>query len=166
MCTRTDHASSDAGQGCPEIPELPCGGCVLSQATRLSNFAPFHVAPGRSSVSAVRASRKSWRFVGALAARDLRIALYGALMTLAELGSISQQRLARAIGVDPRNVVSIVDSLERRGLTSVAPIQSIVVDTASASLPRDESCLTGFVTSVWDWSERCWPGWRNTSGRR
>ncbi len=60
-------------------------------------------------------------FAHALAAHDLTLAQYGALMTLSELGPISQQRLGQAIGVDPRNLVSVVDALEGRGILRRAP---------------------------------------------
>ena len=56
------------------------------------------------------------RFSEALAAHELRLSHYGVLMTLATSGPMSQQSLARAIGVDPRNVVPIIDLLEERGL--------------------------------------------------
>ncbi|MCO5992574.1 MarR family winged helix-turn-helix transcriptional regulator [Actinoallomurus rhizosphaericola] len=41
---------------------------------------------------------------------------YGALMTLEAVKVTHQQHLAELIGVDPRNAVSVVDFLERRGL--------------------------------------------------
>ena len=41
---------------------------------------------------------------------------FGVLMTLAQLKAASQQQLSRAVGVDPRNAVPIVDSLQQRGL--------------------------------------------------
>jgi DNA-binding MarR family transcriptional regulator len=41
---------------------------------------------------------------------------FGVLMTLAQLKAASQQQLSQAVGVDPRNAVPIVDSLEQRGL--------------------------------------------------
>lgn len=56
------------------------------------------------------------RFSEALAAHEFRLSHYGVLMTLANVGPISQQSLARAIGVDPRNVVPVIDALEERGL--------------------------------------------------
>jgi DNA-binding MarR family transcriptional regulator len=40
------------------------------------------------------------------------------LMALAETGEVCQQFLAGAIGIDPRNIVPILDSLEARGLVS------------------------------------------------
>ncbi|HJZ29278.1 MAG TPA: MarR family winged helix-turn-helix transcriptional regulator [Streptosporangiaceae bacterium] len=40
------------------------------------------------------------------------------LMALAETGPVCQQFLARVIGIDPRNIVPILDSLEARGLLS------------------------------------------------
>lgn len=56
------------------------------------------------------------RFGEALATHGLRLSHYGVLMTLANVGPLSQQALARAIGVDPRNVVPVIDALEERGL--------------------------------------------------
>jgi DNA-binding MarR family transcriptional regulator len=40
------------------------------------------------------------------------------LMALAETGPVCQQFLAALIGIDPRNIVPILDSLEARGLLS------------------------------------------------
>jgi DNA-binding MarR family transcriptional regulator len=40
------------------------------------------------------------------------------LMALAETGPVCQQFLAGVIGIDPRNIVPILDSLEERGLVS------------------------------------------------
>ena len=40
------------------------------------------------------------------------------LMALAETGPVCQQFLAGVIGIDPRNIVPILDSLEARGLVS------------------------------------------------
>jgi DNA-binding MarR family transcriptional regulator len=40
------------------------------------------------------------------------------LMALAETGPVCQQFLADLIGIDPRNIVPILDSLEARGLLS------------------------------------------------
>jgi MarR family transcriptional regulator, temperature-dependent positive regulator of motility len=40
------------------------------------------------------------------------------LMALAETGEVCQQFLAGIIGIDPRNIVPILDSLEARGLVS------------------------------------------------
>jgi DNA-binding MarR family transcriptional regulator len=39
-------------------------------------------------------------------------------MALAETGPVCQQFLAGVIGIDPRNIVPILDSLEARGLVS------------------------------------------------
>jgi len=40
------------------------------------------------------------------------------LMALAETGQVCQQFLAGVIGIDPRNIVPILDSVEARGLIS------------------------------------------------
>src|SRR5258708_27782821 len=55
-------------------------------------------------------------FVQALDERDLTLAQYGVLMILGELKSASQRYLAGATGIDPRNLVPILDALENRGL--------------------------------------------------
>jgi DNA-binding MarR family transcriptional regulator len=64
-------------------------------------------------------SRRRW--VDWLAKSDLRPSHYTALMGLGELGTVSQQDLARLIRLDPRNLVPVIDVLERRGLVSRKP---------------------------------------------
>lgn len=61
------------------------------------------------------------RFAQALAKWDLRPSQFGALMSLAELGSTSQHELGRLMGVDPRNLVPILDLLEKRRLLERKP---------------------------------------------
>lgn len=56
------------------------------------------------------------RFVQALEERDLTLAQFSVLMILGELGRAPQRELAEAAGIDPRNLVPILDGLERRGL--------------------------------------------------
>jgi DNA-binding MarR family transcriptional regulator len=56
------------------------------------------------------------RFAQALDERDLTLAQYGVLMILGERKSAPQRELADAAGIDPRNLVPILDSLENRGL--------------------------------------------------
>ena len=41
---------------------------------------------------------------------------FGMLMALVPLTAASQQQLSRAVGVDPRNAVPIIDALQHRGL--------------------------------------------------
>ena len=60
-------------------------------------------------------------FVRKLAKRDLRLYHHAILLAVDELGPLSQQRLATFIGVDPRNLVSTIDFLERRGLVKRGP---------------------------------------------
>lgn len=48
--------------------------------------------------------------------RDLTPHHYGILMTLDEAGPTGQQRLSTLIGIDPRNLVPIIDGLADRGL--------------------------------------------------
>jgi DNA-binding MarR family transcriptional regulator len=59
-------------------------------------------------------SRRRW--VEWLGEWELRPSHYSALMVLGERGALSQQELAGMIGVDPRNLVSVIDHLERKGL--------------------------------------------------
>jgi DNA-binding MarR family transcriptional regulator len=59
-------------------------------------------------------SRRRW--VEWLAEWDLRPSHYNALMVLGERGALSQQELAGMIAVDPRNLVSVIDHLERKKL--------------------------------------------------
>lgn len=60
------------------------------------------------------------RFVQALARWNLRPAHYGALMVVADLDGSSQQELGQRLGIDPRNLVGVVDALEQRGLVERA----------------------------------------------
>jgi DNA-binding MarR family transcriptional regulator len=64
-------------------------------------------------------SRRRW--TQSLAALGLRPSHYGVLMVLAGVESASQKRLGEIIGVDPRNVVGIIDVLEERGLVERGP---------------------------------------------
>lgn len=59
-------------------------------------------------------SRK--RFSHALARWKLRPAHYGVLMALAERGTASQLLLGKIVGIDPRNMVALIDHLEERSL--------------------------------------------------
>jgi DNA-binding MarR family transcriptional regulator len=56
------------------------------------------------------------RFVEALARQDLTLAAYSVLMILGAQDGATQRRLADWAGIDPRNLVPILDDLEARGL--------------------------------------------------
>ena len=56
------------------------------------------------------------RFVEALARQNLTLAAYSVLMILGAAGSATQRQLAEAVGIDPRNLVPILDDLQVRGL--------------------------------------------------
>ena len=58
------------------------------------------------------------RFTRALADHGLRISHYGVLMTLASEGPLSQTALGARIGMDPRNLVGVLDFLEQQGLVN------------------------------------------------
>lgn len=63
-------------------------------------------------------SRRRW--ARGLARSGLRPAHYGVLMIL-QRGAVPQQDLARPLGIDPRNLVSVIDQLEGRGLLRREP---------------------------------------------
>ena len=56
------------------------------------------------------------RWAGMLAQLKVSPSQYGVLMALGEAGPLGQQHLAELVGVDPRNAVSIIDSLAAQGL--------------------------------------------------
>src|SRR5579863_1382225 len=58
------------------------------------------------------------RFTRALADHGLRISHYGVLMTLASEGRLSQTALGARIGMDPRNLVGVLDFLGQQGLVN------------------------------------------------
>ena len=74
----------------------------------------LEASPGYLLARVGAESRRRW--TQGLATLGLRTAHFGALMTLAAVGSASQRQLGRAIGVDPRNLVLLLDQLEERGL--------------------------------------------------
>lgn len=59
-------------------------------------------------------ARRNWSRL--VAEHDLTPHHYGVLMTLAEVGPLGQQQLSGLIGIDPRNVVPIIDLLAERDL--------------------------------------------------
>jgi MarR family transcriptional regulator, temperature-dependent positive regulator of motility len=58
------------------------------------------------------------RWTAALAQTRVSPNQFLVLMALAETGPVCQQFLAGLVGIDPRNIVPILDSLEARGLVS------------------------------------------------
>ena len=58
------------------------------------------------------------RFVEGLAEHDLTLSAFSALMVIGSMPGITQRRLAGAIGVDPRNLVPILDHLAVDGLVA------------------------------------------------
>src|SRR5258708_32884394 len=59
-------------------------------------------------------SRRRW--VRSLERWELRPSHFGALMILGQVESIGQHELGNLIGIDPRNLVPVLDLLEARGL--------------------------------------------------
>ncbi|TMC13849.1 MAG: MarR family transcriptional regulator [Chloroflexi bacterium] len=91
-------------------------------------------------------SRRRWS--QGLATLGLRTAHFGMLMTLAAVGSASQRQLGRAIGVDPRNLVLLIDQLEERGLVERAADLGDRRRHAVRLTPAGEAAL-GERTSCW-----------------
>jgi DNA-binding MarR family transcriptional regulator len=56
-----------------------------------------------------------------LAEHDLTPHHFGMLMVLDQVGAASQQQLSRAVGVDPRNAVPVIDALQQRHLVERQP---------------------------------------------
>ena len=52
----------------------------------------------------------------ALSSEEVRPQHFYVLMTLGATGETSQRRLGEQIGIDPRNLVGVIDVLEERGL--------------------------------------------------
>src|SRR5215471_3671033 len=74
----------------------------------------LNASPGYLLARVGAESRRLW--TQALASSDLRPAHFGVLMTLGNVPTASQRQLGEAIGVDPRNLVAVIDELEGRGL--------------------------------------------------
>jgi DNA-binding MarR family transcriptional regulator len=64
-------------------------------------------------------SRRMWARM--LAEHDLTPHHFGMLMVLDQVGAASQQQLSRAVGVDPRNAVPVIDALQQRHLVERQP---------------------------------------------
>ncbi|MBV8855156.1 MAG: MarR family transcriptional regulator [Sinobacteraceae bacterium] len=67
---------------------------------------------------------------------------FGVLMMLRQVESASQQQLGRFIGVDPRNVVALVDALEAQRLVRRQPDLADRRRHAVALTPRGRRLLT------------------------
>jgi DNA-binding MarR family transcriptional regulator len=63
----------------------------------------------------------SKRFAERLAALGLTPRMWGAMNVLDHEGSVSQQQLGRAIGMDPSSMVSTIDELEAKGWVQRRP---------------------------------------------
>jgi len=59
-------------------------------------------------------SRQRW--ARTLAEQDITPHHYSALIALDQLGAMSQHRLSRLVGIDPRNAVPVIDQMQARGL--------------------------------------------------
>jgi DNA-binding MarR family transcriptional regulator len=113
---------------------------------------------------AITGAESRRRFVQGLARWDLRPSHYGALMALAELGAMSQRELGRLIGVDPRNLVAIIDLLEARKLAERRPDptdrrrRALVLTPAGGhlldQLRRDGAALEQEMLAALDATER------------
>ncbi len=64
-------------------------------------------------------SRRLWARM--LAEHGLTPHHFGVLLVLDQVGAASQQQLSRAVGVDPRNAVPVIDLLQQRSLVERRP---------------------------------------------
>jgi DNA-binding MarR family transcriptional regulator len=64
-------------------------------------------------------SRRRWARM--LAEHQLTPHHFGMLMVLDQVGATSQQQLSRAVGIDPRNAVPVIDALQQRNLVARQP---------------------------------------------
>jgi DNA-binding MarR family transcriptional regulator len=76
--------------------------------------ADLRASPGYLLALIGAESRRRW--TRALRSAGLRSSHFGVLMTLGLLGEASQRRVGLAIGIDPRNLVGLMDQLQGRGL--------------------------------------------------
>jgi DNA-binding MarR family transcriptional regulator len=67
------------------------------------------------------ARASAWRLGRSLADSGLRWAEFAVLHHLEAQGPVSQRDLARALRIQPSNIVGLLDDLERRGLLTRAP---------------------------------------------
>ncbi|MEU9122216.1 MarR family winged helix-turn-helix transcriptional regulator [Streptomyces sp. NPDC048506] len=69
-----------------------------------------------------RAAARGHRLVAeALAAEGMRMMHHAVLSAVAELGPVSQAELGRTLGIDPKDIVAIVNDLQKDGLVTRAP---------------------------------------------
>lgn len=69
-----------------------------------------------------RAAERGRRLVAdALAGVGLRLAHHAVLSAIAELGPVSQADLVRKLGIDPKDMVTILDEIQAAGLVTRAP---------------------------------------------
>src|SRR5260370_21595308 len=79
-----------------------------------SGYDQLNASPGYLLALIGRESRRRW--TSALNSAGLRPAHFGVLMTLGFMKKASQRQLGDLIGIDPRNLVDVIDHLEERKL--------------------------------------------------
>ncbi|MFJ5679722.1 MarR family winged helix-turn-helix transcriptional regulator [Streptomyces sp. NPDC093097] len=69
-----------------------------------------------------RAAARGHRLVAeALAAEGMRMMHHAVLSAVAELGPVSQAELGRRVGIDPKDIVAVVNDLQKDGLVTRTP---------------------------------------------
>ncbi|MER6047520.1 MarR family winged helix-turn-helix transcriptional regulator [Streptomyces sp. NPDC001793] len=69
-----------------------------------------------------RAAARGHRLVAeALATEGMRMTHHAVLSAVAELGPVSQAELGRTVGIDPKDIVAIVNDLQNDGLVTRTP---------------------------------------------
>jgi DNA-binding MarR family transcriptional regulator len=99
---------------CESVTSLRIDGKVDAMST--SPDPGFQGGTGYLLAMAGAAARRRW--VEGLARLDVTPSQFKVVMSLNEVDSLGQRQLAERIGIDPRNCVPIIDSLEEEGLVS------------------------------------------------
>ncbi|MFE6688582.1 MarR family winged helix-turn-helix transcriptional regulator [Streptomyces sp. NPDC057743] len=92
----------------------------------MSDNTPAPYAPSRiralPSWLLGRAAARGHRLVAdALAAEGMRMMHHAVLSAVAELGPLSQAELGRRVGIDPKDIVAVVNDLQQDGLVTRTP---------------------------------------------
>lgn len=83
-----------------------------------------------------RAAARGHRLVAdALAAEGMRMMHHAVLSAVDELGPVSQAELGRTLAIDPKDMVAIVNDLQRDGLVTRTPTPRTGARTPSRSPP-------------------------------
>ena len=86
-----------------------------------SPYAPARIRVLPSWLLGRAASRGRQLVAEALAGEGMRMTHHAVLSAVAELGPVSQAQLSRSLGIDPKDMVAIVNDLQAEGLVTRTP---------------------------------------------